>query len=354
MPWTLVLAIIFVIAAIVALTVFRRATKENRRIETELADLKNQKDQNHQNDQEERVEFGQHFAGMSSDSSTTISDQLADQNRKCRIAFWCVICFVCLGSVFMIWASAKMIPTKQVGVVTAFGKPSGVLSNGLHFTWPWEKVTQLDGAIQTDNNIGDDATTIRLGNQSTAEVENSIRWRLQPDQADALYRDYRGFGNIRDSLVTRELKAALNQVFKDYDPLSTVKGAAGGGVKQPSISELGNQVTEDLRERIGEDIEVLNVIIPLVRFDAETQGRINAYQAEIANTRIAEQRERTAMKTAAANRALSGSVSNDPNVLVAKCFDALEIMIKEKQAVPAGFSCWPGGVSAVVVPSAQK
>lgn len=251
-------------------------------------------------------------------------------------------------------ASATIVPTKQVGVVTSFGKPTGVLSNGLHFIWPWEKVTQLDAAIQTDSHAGKDATTIRLGNQSTAEVENSIRWRIQPDQADALYRDYRDFDKIRDSLVTRELKAALNQVFKDYDPLSTVKSAAGSGEKQPSLSELGNEVTEDLRERIGEDVEVLNVIIPLVRFDSETQGRINAYQAEIANTRIAEQRERTAMKTAAANRALSGSVSNDPNVLVAKCFDVLENMVKEDQTVPAGFTCWPGGGSAVVLPAARK
>src|SRR5690606_13462027 len=119
-------------------------------------------------------------------------------------------------------ASATIVPTKQVGIVTSFGKPTGVLTNGLHFVKPWEKVTQMDAAIQTDNNVGEEATTIRLGNQSTAEVENSIRWRIRPDKADVLYQDYRDFDKVRDSLVTRELKEAMNQTFKDYDPLSTV------------------------------------------------------------------------------------------------------------------------------------
>ena len=63
---------------------------------------------------------------------------------------------------------------------------------------------------------------------------------------------------------------------------------------------------------------------------------VNAFNSEVANTRIAEQRKLTAEKEAEANRVLSASVSNDPNVLVSKCLD----IVKARGGSPAG--CWPG------------
>lgn len=268
-----------------------------------------------------------------------------------------------LGVLFLLIASVTQVSTKNVGVVTSFGQPVGTLSNGIHLKAPWQKVTELDGAIQTDNHVGDGeddkspCTSIRIGNDSTACVDNSIRWRIKADRADALYRDYRDFDKIRDSLVTRELTESLNVVFGTFDPLKRIQaGATPDAPAQGTIdvSAFGEDVTRVLQQKVGQDVEILNVIIPLVRYDTETQNKINAYQAEVANTRIAEQRKATATQEALANKLLSSSVSNDPNVLVSKCFDTLNQMVKDKQQVPAGFSCWPGGSSAVVVPSAQN
>jgi hypothetical protein len=58
------------------------------------------------------------------------------------------------------------------------------------------------------------------------------------------------------------------------------------------------------------------VIVPLVNYDQATQDRINALNVEKANTRVAEQRAKTAAAEAKANEVLAASVSNDPNVLV--------------------------------------
>jgi acetone carboxylase gamma subunit len=66
----------------------------------------------------------------------------------------------------------------------------------------------------------DAATTVRLANNSTAFVDNSVRWRVQRAAAGELFLDYRDFGNVRDNLVTRELGAALNEVFSNFDPLA--------------------------------------------------------------------------------------------------------------------------------------
>ena len=247
-----------------------------------------------------------------------------------------IVVFV-LMFVFIILGSFTMVSTKNVGVVTNFGKPTGSLSNGIHFKWFWQNTTELDGAIQIDNHSGESATTVRLGNDSTAMVDNSIRWRIKPEQADQLFLDYREFDNIRDNLVTRELRAALNEVFSGFDPLSA------DARKEGKLGELSNQVAEKLRERVGTQIEVINVIIPLVNYDQETQNKINLLNAEVANTRVAEQKAKTAAAEAEANRILSASISNDPNVLVSKCLD----IVKAQNQSPLG--CWPGSSAVPTV-----
>lgn len=238
----------------------------------------------------------------------------------------------------LLFASTTIVSTKNVGVLTTFGRPGGTIGNGLHLKAPWQRVTELDGAIQIDNHTGDRATKVRLGNNSAADVDNSVRWRIVPAAADGLFLDYRDFSNIRDNLVTRELNAALNEVLSGYNPLAPDAQAKGGA----DLDAIGKSVTDRLRSRVGDRIEVLGVIIPLVRFDQTTQQKIDAYQAEIANTRIAEQRQRTAAAEAEANRQLSQSVNNDPNVLVSKCLD----IVKASGQSPLG--CWPGGAASVI------
>ncbi len=258
-----------------------------------------------------------------------------------------------LTVVALVASMVTMVPTREIGVVTSFGRPVGTLPNGLHVKAPWHKVPKLDGAIQTDNFAGDRAIDIRIGNGSTAGVDATIRWRIRIEAGTELYQDYREMESIRDSLITRELKAALNEVLGSYDPLASVKAAESGSAGV-DLNQYSKETQEALSRRVGSDVEVLSVILPLMRFDKQTQEKINAYQAEVANTRIAQQREATAKAQAQANRNLASSVSKDPNVLVSKCLDVLEEMVKEKQPVPIGFSCWPGGsATSVVLPKAD-
>lgn len=262
-----------------------------------------------------------------------------------------------LSLVLLLLSSLTVVGTRRIGVVTSFGKPNDTLSNGIHLKMPWEKVPELDASIQVDNHVGsgeDDeypCTDIRIGNESTACVDNTIRWRIVEDEGDDLYKDYRDMDKIRDSLVTRELTAALNQVLGGLNPLDAVNEDDVSGLS--NLSQLATDVEDVMRERVDGKIEVLSITIPLVRYDDNTQNRLNEYQAEIAKTRIAEQREETADRQARANEALADSVSNDPNVLVSKCFDTLAEMVEAGQQVPPGFSCWPGSQSALVVPAAN-
>jgi regulator of protease activity HflC (stomatin/prohibitin superfamily) len=243
-----------------------------------------------------------------------------------------------------------IVGTRDIGIVTSFGRPVTHLDNGIHFKAPWQKVSTLDGAIQTDNYTGPaECTDIRIGNESMACVDNTIRWRIKPDAGDILFRDYHSMDKIRDSLVTRELKAALNGVLHGYNPLNRIADNQAGAT--PDLNLFGDQVAALMRREIGSQIDVINVIIPIIRFDASTQQKLNAYQAEVANTRIAEQKEKTAIAQAQANKNLAASVSHDPNVLVSKCLDILDEMERNNRPIPPGFSCWPGSTSALVVPA---
>lgn len=247
------------------------------------------------------------------------------------------------------WASCVVtVPTKEYGVVTKFGRPVGMLTNGIHLKSPLTKVTDIDASIQTDSFTGKRCIDVRISRQATACVNTSIRWRIKPAATDSLFQDYRNFEKIRDSLVTRDLGASLNEVFSTYDPLGINES---GNSTSPSLPVLSTQAQKNLIAKVGSQIEILSVIIPVISFDANTQSKVNALLAQVAQTRIAGQSITTAQKQAQANKVLSTSVSKDPNVLVARCLD----LIADGKAgnLPAGFSCWPGQGSAVVVPSAK-
>lgn len=242
-------------------------------------------------------------------------------------------------------ASTTIVGTRNIGVVTSFGKPVSTLSNGLYFIAPWQRVPELSGTIHTDSQVGgwregrcDGGTSVRLANGSTACVDNTIRWRLVPTAADELFRDYQSDERIRESLVTRELSAALSEVFAAYNPLDA---------NAPKLPDLSAAVTAKIQAKIKSQIDVQNVIIALVHFDTQTQDRINAVQAQLASTRIAEESQRTAAAQAQANRVLADSVSRDPNVLVARCLE----LVAAGHQLPVGFQCWPGNGMAVTIPA---
>jgi regulator of protease activity HflC (stomatin/prohibitin superfamily) len=71
-----------------------------------------------------------------------------------------------------------VVPTRNIAVSMAFGKPTGTLGNGFHLIAPWESTEEYDAAIQTlkfDGDAKDDdsdpAPTVRLANGATARVD---------------------------------------------------------------------------------------------------------------------------------------------------------------------------------------
>jgi regulator of protease activity HflC (stomatin/prohibitin superfamily) len=272
-----------------------------------------------------------------------------------------------IGAVCLIMSMTTVVGTRNIGVVTSFGKPVGEpLGNGLHWKAPWHKVTDLDGTIHPDAWTGDKAIQIRIGNGSIAAIDTNVRWRIVPARAGSLFLDYRSVkgvkdsggndvsdvnGIVRESLVKYQLQAALNEVYGEFDPLAVVKG--GSAV---SVDSLSGDVQEALLRRVnslggpgGQQVEILSATTPLIHLDPDTQKKINDYQIAIADTRIAQQRIETNKAAAKANEELAKSVQ-DENVLKDKCLNTQDAMQKAGQPLPpGGLGCLGGQPPSVIV-----
>jgi regulator of protease activity HflC (stomatin/prohibitin superfamily) len=55
---------------------------------------------------------------------------------------------------FFVLGCFTIVGTRQIAIVTTFGRPNGVsLNNGFHGKWPWQMTHQMDGAVQIDKYV---------------------------------------------------------------------------------------------------------------------------------------------------------------------------------------------------------
>lgn len=101
---------------------------------------------------------------------------------------------------FTFFSCSVVVNTKEDGILTAFSKPVGVLTNGFHLIAPWESVTEMDAAIQTDNDLDSNkpanCVPTRIAHQIISCVDVTIRWRIVESAAPELFQDYRDFSNV--------------------------------------------------------------------------------------------------------------------------------------------------------------
>lgn len=248
---------------------------------------------------------------------------------------------VVIALVILAFSTTAVVEAKTVGVKTSFGKVTGTASPGLVMKAPWTKVTAIDATIQTDEYKGDDCITVILADKNTACISATNRWSVSRENAEAVYADFRSDDptkSLRDAVVSTQFKAAAFDVFSKYD--ATTPEAADTEALAAAVKERMLENTDDL-------VNVSQVTISYIKLGEKAQGKIDAYQSQVAQTRIAKEKKATAGEEAAANKILSESISNDPNVLVSKCLD---LIADGDFKPPAGFTCWPGGGTGVVIP----
>jgi regulator of protease activity HflC (stomatin/prohibitin superfamily) len=268
-----------------------------------------------------------------------------------------------LALILGVFSCTTIVQAKEVGVLTTFGKPSDrTLEPGLHIKAPWQKVTEVDGTIQTDKYVGDKCIYVRIGDGSRACLTLTHRWQIVPERANETYANFRSNDpteSLREAVVSTQLVSVAQDVMSKYNPiagLSTVAAEDAGANLNfaPDYDQIAADITAGMDARYGPEplVRTVAITVSYLSLSDTTQAKINAFIAEVANTRIAVQKEQTAAAEAKANQALEASVTNAPNVLVSKCLDLLAEASKTHYALPAGFSCWPGS-NGVVIPGGK-
>jgi regulator of protease activity HflC (stomatin/prohibitin superfamily) len=295
--------------------------------------------------------FGRRFWPPRRSENETRSAYALHSARFWRFGFTggAILLLAC-ALIALFFSTFRRVNTKEIGVPVTFGSV-GTTHYGAGPHWPvapWTKVVEIDGAIQTLDHLDKRCFQVRIANNQTGCAEVSIQWRVNPAQVDYLYKNYRSFKHIESQLVDRKLFNATNEALAAYNPLAAI--ASGKGARNPLpgyATKIYNGMKTKVTDINGKPlIEVLNVQLPIVHFDDKTQDRINQLQQQVAQTQIANQREKTNAAESKANAALAktkGGLSE--LVLVSRCIDWLDAEQKAGQAVPAGFSCWPGGSS---------
>lgn len=250
------------------------------------------------------------------------------------------------GILFIITAAVActtVVGTRQVGIVTRWNKPTGeVLNNGLHFIAPWTDVHEMDAAIQNDVFNGQHRIQVRLGNNSTAQADANIRWQIKSEDASDLFVQYKTFDGVRSNLVERNLRVALNEAFASYDPLA-VKN-----LESSPLPAISTHALELLRAKVGNQIEIIDVSVPTIDYDEQTEQRINAINQARADTTKAEQDAKTAVQKRAAAEELAKMPAPDLRIGVAACLNKMA-------ESGANLACWPigsGVLPTLSVPSA--
>lgn len=267
-----------------------------------------------------------------------------------------------LSVVFVVLSSFDLVNTRNVGIVTSFGKPVGVRGNGIAWHAPWEKVSELSEAIQLQSfqgNSYDDPQTaikVRLANNSAAYVEENLNWRIRQGAAAGLFQDYRDFANITVNLVDKQAQVALSKEFSTFNPVT----AATTVDPNKPISELSpaqganlpamaDRVKKDLQNAVGDDIEILDVRIPGIFYDQATQSRIDAYNQKVQETKNAAQDVETAKQNKLAAEARAAQAVPDLRIAVSNCIN----QAAQDKRDAAG--CWGqiGGQPLIQIPASQ-
>ena len=273
---------------------------------------------------------------------------LTDSAFTARIVHIGAWFFLGFTLIVLFFCSANPVGTRDIGVVTSFGRLDGHVGPGLNAfsAPPWDSLTTIDDSYQ----LTDETFKVRIAGGQTADATVQVRWNATVPAADDIFGNYKTTKGMEKGLLDPELNKATNTALDGYDPLNAIaSGAKSGTPDNPNTAQLGEAIQTLLEQEVGADIDIRTFNLQPLVYDAAVTAQINAASAQKAKTVVAQLAEDTATAQAAANKALAVNLADNPLVLVQQCMTAIS---NGTFKPPAGFSCWPGSGSGVVIPAA--
>lgn len=242
-----------------------------------------------------------------------------------------------VGGVCMVIASMSVVPTRNVGIVTSWNKPTGRTTGaGLQWTAPWQDVDDWDASGQTYSHLGDDCVWVTVTGPRNVCIPVQVEWQADPAQAPQNWAAFKeADGKTRfETWVSRridpQMTAAIISTFSTFDPFATVNKDTGD-VAVPNLNTAyRSKLMDALDNDLGGQIEVRSIAFGRPVYDDATTKALAAYSQKTLERRNldvdkanADIRQQITNKNAAVNQ-------------TARCLEIAEATDKEPGLCMAG------------------
>jgi regulator of protease activity HflC (stomatin/prohibitin superfamily) len=248
-----------------------------------------------------------------------------------------IVAAVVTAVLFLVLTAACSFTTvgaRSVAVETGFGKYVTTLQSGPHWIAPWAGTEEFSTRIQNldldgkGENVG-----VNFQGGGQGQVNATVRWFIDTDNAKALWEKYNTFENVQKSLVASSAKDSFRVVLGKYSPNDARAGENLRPITEAVKSDLGLSLA-----KYG--VKVDSISVKGVALDAATQRSLE--KIVVANNDIerarSEQERAKIDATTAQIREKAGNLSGP--ALVRFCLDVTNSWDTAKNGpLPAGWSC---------------
>jgi regulator of protease activity HflC (stomatin/prohibitin superfamily) len=194
----------------------------------------------------------------------------------------------------LVISSVGTVPTREVGVVTSFNKPTGeTYTAGAYLKAPWKSVTDMSLAWQTVNY----QFNVQAAGGATVGLDIRPRWRMREAAAPELFQEYKNFEGVVNNLFKTELVGAGNALFASYNPLTAYDVKTSLPTKPKTAWE--SEFLAELNKRLGNKLEFERVGVITIAPDPKSQEKLNQQIEEFGRGKVLDQAKINADKEAA-------------------------------------------------------
>jgi len=213
-----------------------------------------------------------------------------------KYAIFGILAMVALVFLLAIWPFAS-VPTGSRGVITQFGKITGIENEGLAILWPWQKLTVFSiRAEQADIENAEGSTS----DTQPVRVSMTVRYSISPDRVSEVFEKYSHNGDL-----TSFVNTATQEIFKAV----TARYTAPDLISQRA--KVSADINQALREKLAiYGAQVINIDMRNFSFsdsymhainDKVTQEQLRLAAENKLKTVEAEQKQKVAIAEAEAN-----------------------------------------------------
>lgn len=247
-----------------------------------------------------------------------------------------------LVGIVTVAAAATTVSPRSVGIQTAFGKYQSTLQPGLQWTAPWSSVEEFSTQVQFLELKNEQSVAVNYTGGGKGNVDAVVRWRIDEKNAEALWRKYRTFENVRDQLVFSSAKDSVRVIVGAYKPNDARAGE--------NLRPITDKVQRDLAATLTNDgVKVDSLSTTGVFLDQQTQQSLEKVIAANNDVERAKaDQERAKIDNATAKlREQSGALSD--GALHRYCLELTNAWDQGKNGpLPATWNC-AGSNNSVIV-----